>query len=182
MRALHVARSALLLLCFACGRRTHEGPSPLALPRPTPAVVTAVRDDSIGVAALEQRVETAAARRDAVFLDSVWAPTFRFTHAGGTVQSRAELLSAFRQSRPVNGPRTLAREVDSQSVEMHQNIAVTSGIIHVRRCTGAIYHGYTVRFIRVYKRRDTGHWQLLSHHTGRGGRSRAYRVGGGNLT
>ncbi len=150
---LVVSRSALLLLCIACGRRTYEGPSPLALPRPTPAVVTSVRDDSIGVVALEQRVETAAARRDAAFLDSVWAPTFRFTHAGGTVQSRAELLSELRKSRPVNGARTLEREVDSLSVEMHQNTAVTSGIIHVRQCTRAIYHGYTVRFIRVYERR-----------------------------
>lgn len=122
-------------------------------------------DDSVSVAALEQRVETAVTRRDAAFLDSVWAPTFRFTHAGGTVQTRAKLLSEFRQPLRSDDTRTLAREVDSLSVEMHQNSAVTSGIIRVRQCTGATYRGYMVRFIRVYRRSDAGHWQLLSHHT-----------------
>lgn len=165
MLQLYAVRCIPLVLCIGCAIGARQVQLPEELPGTAPSPAASMRDDSISVAALEQRVETAAARRDAAFLNSVWAPTFRFTHAGGTVQTRQELLSQFRQPLRSNGTRTLAREVDSLSVEMHHNSAVTSGIIHVRQCTGATYRGYMVRFIRVYRRSEAGHWQLLSHRT-----------------
>lgn len=161
----YVVRLLPLVLCLGCGIGPRGVHSPSGPPRAAPASAASVRNDSLSVAALEQQVETAAATPNAAFLDSVWAPTFRFTHAGGTVQLREELLRRFRQPRQSDAARTLARQVDSLSVEMHQNTAVTTGIIHVRQCAGAIYRGYAVRFIRVYRRSETNRWQLLSHRT-----------------
>lgn len=165
MRQLYVVSSIPLLLCVGCGLRTQAGSQPAGRPRAEAPAVTSVREESISVAALEQKVETAAALRDASFLDSVWAPTFRFTHADGRAETRAELLSDFRKQRSANDTRALERRVDSLSVELHQHTAVTSGLIHVRRCRGATYREYTVRFIRVYGRRESGPWKLLNHHT-----------------
>lgn len=152
-------------MCLGCGARTYQVSPPTPLPGDAAPAVTSVRDDSITVALLEQRMETAASRRDAAFLDSIWAPTFRFTHSSGSVQTRDELLKAFSAQLPTNGARTLGRDVDSLSVEMHRNTAVTSGLIRVRRCTGATYRAYTVRFVRVYGRLESGRWQLLTHRT-----------------
>lgn len=165
MLYLYALRLIALMLCLGCGVRTPGIQSSSGGARAGTASPATVRDDSITVAAMEQRVETAAVRRDVGFLDSVLAPTFRFTHAGGTVQTRAALLGQFGQAPSTTGTRTIARDVDSLSVEMHHNTALTSGIIHVSQCMGTLYRGYTVRFIRVYRRAEPGRWQLLSHRT-----------------
>ncbi len=172
------AKSFLLVLCLGCGvgsRAVHSSSGPS---RPAPSSAASIRDDSASVAALEQQIETAAVNRDAVFLDSVLASTMRFTHAGGTVQLRDELLREFRQPRRSDDARTLARDVDSLSVEMHQNTAVTTGIIHVGQCAGATYRGYAVRYVRVYRRSESGRWQLLSHRTMGATRPEPSAIGG----
>lgn len=154
-----------LLLCSSCHVSPQRVTSGQSIMPPQTIEVEAARVDSITLAALEQKLEDAVVRRDVAFLDSIWSPTFRFTHAGGTVQSRSELLAEFRRRPAATGGRTLARKVDSVGVEIHPNVAVTTGRIHVRRASEAVISVYTIRFIRVYERRAGGQWQQLSHHT-----------------
>jgi ketosteroid isomerase-like protein len=143
---------------------------------PLPALAqTASSRDSAAVAALEVRVEDAVLRGDAAFLDRVYAPTFRFKHATGMLEDRAARMTALartaRQSREPAKPtesRTVARDVDSLEVEVHGDVALTTGRIHVRRTPSPTLdparQNYTIRYARVYVRRG-GAWQLLTHHS-----------------
>ena len=124
--------------------------------------------DSATIAALEHRVEAAVARRDAAFLDSVYAPTFRFRHSTGWLEDRATRMANVRRAPGPSEPPVVSRTLDSLEVEVHGDVALTTGRIFVRRddprAEGARRLGYTVRYARVYARRD-GRWTLLTHHS-----------------
>jgi hypothetical protein len=124
--------------------------------------------DSAAIAILERRIEEANVRRDATFLDSVYASSFRFKHSTGDVETRGERLASLRSEIGPDAPgRTLTRSIDSVDVEVHGDIALTSGRIHVRRSGGeARWQNYTIRYVRVYARSGPrGQWLLLTHHS-----------------
>jgi hypothetical protein len=124
--------------------------------------------DSATIAALERQVEDAVVRRNAVYLDSIYAPTFRFKHSTGTLESRERRMASLRRPVPANAPgRTISRAVDSTDVEVHGDVALSTGRIHVIRDGGdPKWQNYTVRYARVWRRdARTGRWQLLTHHT-----------------
>ena len=125
--------------------------------------------DSTAIAALEQRIENAMVTRDAAFLDSVYAPTFRFKHSTGTLETRVQRMTSLRRPMPADAPgRMLERTIDSLDVEVLEDIALTTGRIHVRRSGGdPHWQDYTIRYARVYARtRDgAGRWQLATHHS-----------------
>src|SRR5687768_7652151 len=107
--------------------------------------------DSASIAALEQRIEDAMVRRDAEFLESVYAPTFRFKHSTGSLETRAQRMTSVRRQLPSDAPgRFIARTVDSLDVEIHGDVALTTGRIHVRRDGGdPRWRDYTVRYARI---------------------------------
>ena len=82
---------------------------------------------------LERRIEAAVRHADTGFLDGVLASDFTYTHGdgwttGGAVRGvdhRAEWLASLagRYSR---------REVDSQQVELHGDVAITMGRVRAR--------------------------------------------------
>ena len=127
---------------------------------------TTLRDSAAAgdIRQLELRVEAATARAtaaDSAFLDSVYAPDFRFKHGTGLLQDRTQQLAQVRRTR------FAARELDSLDVEVHGDVALSTGRIHVRRRPGVpstAPAGYTIRYARVYLRRD-GRWRLITHHT-----------------
>lgn len=125
--------------------------------------------DSAAIAALEQRIEDALVSRNAALLDSVYAPTFQFKHSTGDLETRASRMAALRRPMAPDAPgRMLARTVDSLEVEVHGNIALTTGRIHIRRAGGdPRWLDYTIRYVRVYARNSGsgGQWQLLTHHS-----------------
>jgi imidazolonepropionase-like amidohydrolase len=117
---------------------------------------------------LEQRIETAMVHRDAAYLDSVYAPTFRFKHATGDIETRAQRLASLRAPKAPDAPgRTLSREVDSLDVEVHGNVALTTGRIHVVRNGGDPHlQNYTIRYARIYARSSAeSSWKLVTHHS-----------------
>ncbi|MBV9880772.1 MAG: nuclear transport factor 2 family protein [Gemmatirosa sp.] len=138
------------------------GAAPLAAQAPD------VSADSALLAALEVRVEDAVTRSDAAFLDGVYAPTFRFKHATGQLEDRAIRMAALRATPRPGTPRVVSRTVDSLEVEVHGDVALTTGRIHVRREGGdpadAARRSYTIRYARLYQRRD-GRWLLVTHHS-----------------
>jgi ketosteroid isomerase-like protein len=119
----------------------------------------ASRADSLALAGLEARVEAAVVRHDVAFLGGVYAPDFRFKHSTGLLQNREQWLTALARTPYVS------REVDSLDVEVHGDVALTTGRVHVRSATDdPKWREYTVRYARVYARQG-GRWRLLTHHS-----------------
>ena len=121
--------------------------------------------DSAAIATLEQRIENAVVAREIAFLDSAYTADFRFKHSTGDLDTRAEWIASVRRSRFVS------RQVDSLDVEVHGDVAFTTGRLHVRRspddpgwARNPRWREYTVRYARVYVRR-AGRWYLLTHHS-----------------
>jgi ketosteroid isomerase-like protein len=115
--------------------------------------------DSAALAALERRVEDAVVRRDVAVLRDVYAGDFRFKHATGEAEDRDQWLAAVR------GARYERRAVDSLDVEVHGEVALVTGRLHVRaEADDPRWREYTVRYARVYARRG-GRWRLLTHHS-----------------
>jgi hypothetical protein len=121
--------------------------------------------DSALVAALEQRIEDAVVARRLAVLDGAYAPGFRFKHSTGELERRAEWLASVARAR------FTSRQVDSLDVEVHGDVALTTGRLHVRRAPGdpewatsPEWREYTVRYARVYQKRGSG-WRLLTHHS-----------------
>ena len=146
--------SAALLACMAV-------PFAQESPRSNAAADTAKE-----VLALEREIEAAVLRADVAFLDRVCASDFTYTHGdgwttGGAVRGvdrRAEWLASLpgRYSR---------REVDSQQVEIHGDVAITMGRVRARSGgTDAAQRAFSFWYVRVYAQRD-GQWRYLSHRT-----------------
>lgn len=133
----------------------------LALPARGGAQARPASSDSALLVAIELRIESATMRRDVAYLDSVYAPSFRFKHSTGSLEERAPRLAGLRTGTA----RVFARDLDSLDVEVHGDIALTTGRIHVRQeSADPKWAEYTVRYARVYVRRE-GRWQLLTHHS-----------------
>ena len=126
----------------------------------------AAADTAMEVLALEREIEAAVLRADVAFLDRVCASDFTYTHGdgwttGGAVRGvdrRAEWLASLpgRYSR---------REVDSQQVEIHGDVAITMGRVRARSGgADAAQRAFSFWYVRVYAQRD-GQWRYLSHRT-----------------
>lgn len=121
--------------------------------------------DSAAIVALEHRIEAAVVERNAAFLDSVYAPTFRFKHSTGDLEDRARRMSSLSRPLRPGQPRMLSRKLDSLDVEVHGDIALTTGRIRVNReHADPEQREYVIRYARIYVRRN-GRWQQLTHHS-----------------
>ena len=112
------------------------------------------------VAALERDIEAAQIRGDTQFIERATTADLRFTHGGAPeAQTREQWL------RGVLTSTFYEREGADQRVELHGNVAVTTGRIRVRRQHAEPTRAeYTIWYVRVY-RFDASAWRLLSHQT-----------------
>ena len=130
-----------------------------ALPEP--------EEDAVAdVLALEKRIEEAVLHADVAFLEEVCADDFTYTHGDGWttgdpilgVDTKDEWLASL-------AGRYSLREVDSQQVEIHGDVAITMGRLRAR--SGGPVAGqrsFSFWYVRVYAQRD-GEWKYLSHRT-----------------
>ena len=123
-------------------------------------------DAGAEVLALERQIEAAVLHADTAFLEGVCASDFTYTHGDGWttgdpilgVDHRAEWLASL-------AGRYSAREVDSQQVELHGDVAITMGRVRARSGgPAAARRAFSFWYVRVYAERD-GRWQYLSHRT-----------------
>ena len=123
-------------------------------------------DAAADVLELERRIEAAVLRAEVDFLDGVCADDFTYTHGDGWT-SGGEILGVDRRDEwlaSLDG-RYAVREVDSQQVEIHGDVAITMGRVRAR--TGgpaADQRSFSFWYVRVYAQRD-GAWKYLSHRT-----------------
>lgn len=106
---------------------------------------------------LEYQVEDAVVRKDIPLLSTLCGEDFRFTHGTGRVDSKASWIESLQSNPSFFRSRTLSE----LGVEMHGELALTSGRISVVSGTG---RSYSIRYLRTYAHRD-GRWQMVSHHT-----------------
>lgn len=110
--------------------------------------------------ALNQSIDQAVVDKNAAFLRKHYASDFYFKHGAGTIDSKESwinnVLNAATQFR--------SRMHDSMKVELHNDIALVTGILTVKRPSDGKISGYALRYIRVYALRKKT-WQLVSHHT-----------------
>lgn len=123
--------------------------------------------DSVSdVLAFEKQVEEAVLRADVAFLDRVCASDFTYTHGDGWTTGGPTLGVDTKSEWLASLPgRYALREVDSQHVEIHGDVAITMGRVRARTvATNAAQRAFSFWYIRVYARRD-GQWRYLSHRT-----------------
>ena len=118
------------------------------------------------VLAFEKQVEAAVLQADIPFLDSVCSDDFTYTHGDGWTTGEP-ILSVDTKSQWLGSlaGRYSAREVDSQHVEIHGDVAITMGRVRARSGGNEnTQRAFSFWYIRVYERRE-GRWRYLSHRT-----------------
>ena len=97
--------------------------------------------ESAALMALERQVEMAYLRADIAFLRSTLREDFRFSHGGGLVAGKDETLANFAKAG-----NFVSRTLTSVEVELHGNVALTSGRIEVRSTRPT---EYTICYVRL---------------------------------
>jgi len=160
MRALPSIATVILLVGLCVSAQTSNSSKP-------PMQLTSPAEEE--VASFERQIESAAVRHDLKFLDASADDSLLYTHGddwtmGGSPQ-RVNDKSAWLNWLGKPNTKMLSREVDSQHVELHGDVALTTGKIDVRTdSSDPKRREYTVWYLRVYRRQDS-RWRLLSHHT-----------------
>ena len=123
------------------------------------------------VLALEQQIEEAIVRGDVAFVDRVTSTDFSFVHGDGWTQGGRPLMTDDKAAflKRVADREYLVHDLDQVKVEMHGDVAITSGryvslFVPANRNAAAPARLNSIWFERVYAKRN-GEWQFLSHRT-----------------
>ena len=118
--------------------------------------------------AFERQVEAAVLEADVAFLDRVCAEDFTYTHGDGWTSGGAPLSVDTKAAWLASLPgRYTRRDVETQHVEIHGDVGLTTGLVRARIGAAESGRAFTFWYVRVYERRD-GQWRYLSHRTVRG--------------
>src|ERR1051326_2267505 len=91
-----------------------------------PEAATSTRHSVDALRALDQRIDTAVSKRDAVALASLLADDFVYTHSNGKSQPKSEFIEAI--ARRDNPPDRIDTGI---GVEFHDDVAVTRGDLDI---------------------------------------------------
>ena len=127
--------------------------------------------DAGAVLLLEQKIEEAIVRGDVAFVDRVTSADFSFVHGDGWTHGGRPLMSDDKAAflKRVADKEYLVHDLDQVKVEMHGNVAITSGryvslFVPANRNPANPARLNSIWFERVYAKRN-GEWQFLSHRT-----------------
>jgi hypothetical protein len=127
--------------------------------------------DAGAVILLEQKIEEAIVRGDVAFVDRVTSADFSFVHGDGWTQGGRPLMTDDKAAflKRVADKEYLVHDLDQVKVEIHGDVAITSGryvslFVPANRSAAAPARLNSIWFERVYAKRN-GEWQFLSHRT-----------------
>ena len=128
-------------------------------------------DPTAEVLALEQKIEDAIVRGDVAFVDRVTPADFSFVHGDGWTHGGRPLMSDDKAAflKRVADKEYLVHDLDQVKVELHGDVAITSGryvslFVPANRNAANPARLNSIWFERVYAKRN-GQWQFLSHRT-----------------
>jgi hypothetical protein len=131
----------------------------------------AAKEPASDVLALEQQIEEAIVRGDVAFVDRVTSTDFSFVHGDGWTQGGRPLMTDDKAAflKRVADKEYLVHDLDQVKVEMHGDVAITSGryvslFVPANRNAATPARLNSIWFERVYAKRN-GEWQFLSHRT-----------------
>ena len=100
---------------------------------------------------IENALAAAVVDLDIALLDSTYAEDFVFTHSDGRVDTKESWLINLRSNDQIY----VSRSIDSIEVELHGDIAITTGRIHIKtKLDDPRRRQFTIWYVRVYERRD----------------------------
>jgi ketosteroid isomerase-like protein len=109
----------------------------------------------------EQAAAQAVVDLDFETMDRIYADDFQFHHSTGVVETKDDWLNMLRNT---DSPYT-SRKVDEIEVELHGDIAITSGRLTIKRdIDNPRFQDFRVWYIRVYEYRSE-RWQMISHRS-----------------
>jgi len=158
--------------CLSLDRRRWLVMAALAVAwAPVPAAQRTASDPAADVLALEQKIEDAIVRGDVAFVDRVTPADFSFVHGDGWTHGGRPLMSDDKAAflKRVADKEYLVHDLDQVKVELHGDVAITSGryvslFVPANRNPANPARLNSIWFERVYAMRN-GQWQFLSHRT-----------------
>jgi len=114
----------------------------------------------IVVDSINREVDRAVVQKNISCLQKHFADDFKFTHGTGIIDNKESWIGKAYASRV----QYQSREHDSTNVELHNDIAVVTGILKVILPPGGSRYGYGIRYQRIY-RLTKNVWQMISHRT-----------------
>jgi uncharacterized protein (TIGR02246 family) len=140
-------RAVVLVLAFA---------APAFAQRATPAVEKEIR-------ALEDTWNDARAHADVAALDRMLADGWTVVHGDGTINTKAEYLADLKSgARKFDG----GVEISDFSVRVYGDTAIAAGKSESKVTINGQPQGGSLRFTRVYVKRD-GRWIMIATHATR---------------
>lgn len=112
------------------------------------------------VDSINRMIDHAVVQKKISLLETLYADDFVFTHGTGLVDSKSSWLKNVSDT----SVHYISREHDSTKVELHNDIALITGKLTVKRQQRNEINSYALWYVRVYAHRKN-QWQLISHRT-----------------
>lgn len=114
----------------------------------------------IVVDSINREVDRAVVQKNVPYMQKHFSTDFKFTHGTGMIDNKESWIGKAQSTRV----QYMAREHDSINVELHNDIAIVTGVLRVILPSGGNRYGYAIRYERVY-RLNKNVWQMISHRT-----------------
>jgi hypothetical protein len=114
----------------------------------------------IVVDSINREVDRAVVGKNISYLQKHFATDFKFTHGTGMLDNKESWIGKAQSPRV----QYVSREHDSINVELHNDIAIVTGVLRVILPPGGNRYGYAIRYERIY-RLNTNVWEMISHRT-----------------
>ena len=122
-----------------------------------PAIVQGVEDATQELVRIETAWRKARVDGDIPFLERLYAKELRFQGADGSVIERDTDISLFASGKI----RPEFIEGEDLRVSRYRDVAVSTGVDHLKGTYNGVPGEGRIRFMHVYVRRD-GRWQLVA--------------------
>jgi hypothetical protein len=176
MRLFSCVLSILLSACIASAQQAAPSPAggrarppadPEARARTLAIGAGDTSPDAMAVLQLERDIESHTVAGDVAWVSSHLVDSFVMVHGDTWVMGKPLMLADTKASylKRVENKQYLARTISQSKVELHGDVAITTGQYIAENGPGGTPRSwFSVWFERVYEKRN-GEWMFVSHRT-----------------